>query len=239
MAAKANFKNPAKKSILKVQEDLCAKMESTAGHTASGQKHQPTERETYRFSKSHQGEDQHKDLQAKMEKHKLKALCAAYQKNPEEFNAEPTELHSDIDRDEENIFLDHSVCTKVSMPHALTFSVSKTPLVVLAPKSFSPTSEPHKASVTVARPTMLSGDSSSDDSSCDDTESKDHSDSDSSPLVVRTKCQLQDTTVEETRPKIMKVLNGSRQQLKASDFDELTKDLLATATSIYHCLIVT
>ncbi|KAG2144439.1 uncharacterized protein EDB93DRAFT_1251675 [Suillus bovinus] len=171
MAVKANSKNPAKKSILKAQEDLCAKMESTAGRTAS-------------VSKSHQGEDRHKDLQAKMEKHKLKALRAAYQKNPKEFNAEPTELHSDIDRDEENMFLDHFVRTKVSMPRALTFSASKPPPVVLAPKSFSPTSKPHKASVTVTRPTMLSGDSSSDDSSCDDTESEDHSDSDSSPLVV-------------------------------------------------------
>ncbi|KAG1764173.1 hypothetical protein EV702DRAFT_982245 [Suillus placidus] len=37
----------------------------------------------------------------------------------------------------------------------------------------------------------------------------------------------------------MKISNGSRQRLKASDFDDVTKDLLATAISIYRCLIVT
>ncbi|KAG1796077.1 uncharacterized protein HD556DRAFT_1216239, partial [Suillus plorans] len=32
---------------------------------------------------------------------------------------------------------------------------------------------------------------------------------------------------------------GTRQRLKASDFDNVTKDLLTTATSIYRCLVVT
>jgi hypothetical protein len=94
-----------------------------------------------------------------------------------------------------------------------------------------------------------------DDSSSDDSKSKSKSknksknksenqidfpdsDIDSSPQVVGTKRQLQDA-VEETKPKIMKTLNGSCQRLKASDFDEVTRDLLAIATSIYCCLIVT
>ncbi|KAG1902164.1 uncharacterized protein F5891DRAFT_949248 [Suillus fuscotomentosus] len=33
--------------------------------------------------------------------------------------------------------------------------------------------------------------------------------------------------------------DGTRQQLKASDFDDVTKDLLTTATSIYRCLVMT
>ncbi|KAG1897452.1 uncharacterized protein F5891DRAFT_1191905 [Suillus fuscotomentosus] len=33
--------------------------------------------------------------------------------------------------------------------------------------------------------------------------------------------------------------DGTRQRLKASDFDDVTKDLLTTATSIYRCLVMT
>jgi hypothetical protein len=61
---------------------------------------------------------------------------------------------------------------------------------------------------------------------------------DASLQVVRTKHQLQGI-IEETKPKFVKALNGSHQQLKASDFDEVTKDLLAIAMSIYQCLIMT
>lgn len=59
------------------------------------------------------------------------------------------------------------------------------------------------------------------------------------PRVVRTKHQLQDRD-KETKPlKFHKALDRSRQRLKASDFDEVTQDLLAIATSIYCCLVVT
>ncbi|KAG1779093.1 hypothetical protein EV702DRAFT_1195608 [Suillus placidus] len=230
MAPKASSKKASKKSILKAQEDLCAEMESTAGRTAS-------------VSKNRQGEDRHKKEQMKKEKRKLKVLRTAYQKNPEEFNDEPTELLSDVDRDEENMFSDHVVPTKVSTSPALTFTAGRIPPVVLAPKSVSNVhhglGKTHKAPATVA--TDGDDSSSADDSSSDDSESEvkfPDSDLDSSPQVVGTKRQLQDT-VEETTPKIMKISNGSRQQLKASDFDDITKDLLATAISIYRCLIVT
>ncbi|KAG1775839.1 hypothetical protein EV702DRAFT_1233191 [Suillus placidus] len=214
MAPKASSKKASKKSILKAQEDLCAEMESTAGRTASGRQRRPTEREIYRFSKNCQGEDRQKKEQMKKEKRKLKVLRTAYQKNPEEFNDEPTELLSDVDRDEENM---------VSTSRALTFTAGRIPPVVLAPKSVSNVhhglGKTHKAPATVA--TDGDDSSSADDSSSNDSESEvkfPDSDLDSSPQVVGTKRQLQDT---------------------ASDFNDITKDLLATAISIYHCLIVT
>ncbi|KAG1779239.1 hypothetical protein EV702DRAFT_1195213 [Suillus placidus] len=141
MAPKASSKKASKKSILKAQEDLCAEMESTAGRTAS-------------VSKNRQGEDRHKKEQMKKEKRKLKVLRTAYQKNPEEFNDEPTELLSDVDRDEENMFSDHVVPTKVSTSPALTFTAGRIPPVVLAPKSVSNVhhglSKTHKAPATIA-----------------------------------------------------------------------------------------
>ncbi|KAG1774494.1 hypothetical protein EV702DRAFT_1280597 [Suillus placidus] len=223
MAPKASSKKASKKSILKAQEDLCAEMESTAGRTASGRQHRPTERENYRLSKNRQGEDCHKKEQMKKEKRKLKVLRTAYQKNPEEFNDEPTKLLSDVDWDEENMFSDHVVPTKVSTSPALTFTAGRIPPVVLAPKSVSNVhhglGKTHKAPATIA--TDGDDSSSADDSSSDDSESEvkfPDSDLDSSPQVVGTKRQLQDT---------------------ASDFDDVTKDLLATAISIYRCLIVT
>ncbi|KAG1718289.1 hypothetical protein EDB19DRAFT_1920916 [Suillus lakei] len=194
----------------------------------------------YRISKTCHGEDRHKELEAKIEKRKLKLLHAAYQNKPEEFNDEPAELLSDIDRDEENMFSDHYVPTKVSKPQALTFSAIKTPPVVSAPKSIA------SAAVT------LDSDNSHDS---DDNESEDKSQlsdndieslrgadfisehhdevEDASPQVVGTKRPLQDA-VEESKLKIMKASNGSRQRLKASDFDNITKDLLAISTSIYQ-----
>ncbi|KAG1867731.1 hypothetical protein F4604DRAFT_1927535 [Suillus subluteus] len=238
IAAKASSMKPSKKLIRSAQQEQSADME-----------------ETYRLSKTREGEDRHKGLETKMEKRKLKVLCAAYQKNPAEFDDEPAELHSDIDRDEENMFSDRLVPTKVSKPQALTYSASKTPPVVSAPKSISNTgrsfsmnkslpatisasksiSNLHKASATVATNSDSASASASDNSEsenqCEIIDNDVHS-------VVRTKRQLQGV-VEETKPKLMKTSNGSRHRLKASDFDEVTKDLLAIATSIYRCLIVT
>ncbi|KAG1858161.1 hypothetical protein F4604DRAFT_1931188 [Suillus subluteus] len=276
IAAKASSMKPSKKLIQSAQQEQSADMELTAARTASGRKRRPTERETYRFSKTHEGEDRHKGLEMKMEKRKLKVLRAAYQKNPAEFDDEPAELHSDIDRDEENMFSDRLVPTKVSKPQALAYSASKTPPVVSAPKSISNAgrsfsmnkslpatisasksiSNLHKASATVATNSDSASASASDNSESENqceiidndvhsvhsadyiSEHHDQLDEDASPQVVGTKRQLQGV-VEETKPKLMKTSNGSRHRLKASDFDEVTKDLLAIATSIYCCLIVT
>ncbi|KAG1874427.1 hypothetical protein F4604DRAFT_1680960 [Suillus subluteus] len=271
IAAKASSMKPSKKLIRSAQQEQSADMELTAARTASGRKRRPTERETYRLSKTHEGEDRHKGLETKMEKRKLKVLRAAYQKNPAEFDDEPAELHSDIDRDEENMFSDRLVPTKVSKPQALAYSASKTPPVVSVPKSISNAgrsfsmnkslpatisasksiSNLHKASATVTTNSDSDSDSASASAS-DNSESENQCeiiDNDvhsvhsadyinASPQVVRTKRQLQGV-VEETKPKLMKTSNGSRHRLKASDFDEVTKDLLAIAMSIYRCLIVT
>ncbi|KAG2097755.1 uncharacterized protein F5147DRAFT_714810 [Suillus discolor] len=40
-------------------------------------------------------------------------------------------------------------------------------------------------------------------------------------------------------PKVKKNADGSRRRVKASDFDEISKEILITACSIYQCLIVT
>jgi hypothetical protein len=42
--------------------------------------------------KTCEGEDHNKGSEMKKEKQKLKVLCAAYQKNPKEFNKVPAEL---------------------------------------------------------------------------------------------------------------------------------------------------
>jgi hypothetical protein len=53
---------------------------------------------------------------------------------------------------------------------------------------------------------------------------------------VGTKHKLEDSEVLDTD---MNFNKGPRQRLKASNFDQVTKDLLASATSIYRCLVVT
>jgi len=40
-------------------------------------------------------------------------------------------------------------------------------------------------------------------------------------------------------PKVKKNLDGSRQRIKAGDFNDVTKEILMTAGSIFRCLIVT
>jgi len=49
-----------------------------------------------------------------------------------------------------------------------------------------------------------------------------------------------DTSLEDAMmPKVRKNSDGSRQRIKASDFDDITKEILVTAGSIFRCLIVT
>jgi hypothetical protein len=53
---------------------------------------------------------------------------------------------------------------------------------------------------------------------------------------VSTKHKLEDSEVLNTD---MNFNKGPHQRLKASNFDQVTKDLLASAMSIYCCLVVT
>jgi hypothetical protein len=85
----------------------------------------------------------------------------------------------------------------------------------------------------------------------DDTENESHCGMDNTPddhdevakasseLVVGTKHKLEVSEVLNTDMKFNKGPDGTCQWLKASDFDNITKDLLTTATSIYCCLVVT
>lgn len=89
--------------------------------------------------------------------------------------------------------------------------------------------------------------SSSDDSSTDSgTDSGTDSSTDddnkvvsaTSEQFVRSK-RLWEDVDEETKPKIIKDSKGARRGLRAGDFDDITKDVLTMATSIYRCLVVT
>ncbi|KAG1801205.1 uncharacterized protein BJ212DRAFT_1305117 [Suillus subaureus] len=64
----------------------------------------------------------------KLEKQKKRVLKTAYQGNPEVFETEPLELHSDADREEDTMFSDHSMQTKLSNAKVLTFSAGKIPI---------------------------------------------------------------------------------------------------------------
>ncbi|KAG1872443.1 hypothetical protein DFJ58DRAFT_722381 [Suillus subalutaceus] len=116
MAGKLASQRVSQKAILQAQDDLCVQMVSTAGRTASGCQRQPTKKETYRILKSCRGPDRRKALEAKAEKHNLKVLRTKYRTNPEVFANEPTELLSEIDRDEDIMFSHCSVTPKPRCP---------------------------------------------------------------------------------------------------------------------------
>ncbi|KAG1803341.1 uncharacterized protein BJ212DRAFT_1487052 [Suillus subaureus] len=218
-------------AISKAQDDLCAQMVSTAGRTASGCHHRPTEKETYRILKSQQGDDRQKALQAKAGKRQLKALHTTYRTNPEGFDNKPTELLSNVDRVEDNMFTNRHVPAKPYEPQVLAFSSSKTLAPVLARKTKdSPVmARRTKDSPVLARkmkdsvPVVSADDASSEDSGDEVEDTSQH--------------QLE-VSDEDIKPNI-KALHGRRQHLKAADFDHITKDVLATTTSIYRCLVVT
>ncbi|KAG2047658.1 hypothetical protein BDR06DRAFT_976564 [Suillus hirtellus] len=66
--------------------------------------------------------------QDKLEKQQKKVLKTAYQNDPNCFKKEPSVLLSDFDKEEDTMFLDHSVQMKLSKPKLLTFSTGKIPI---------------------------------------------------------------------------------------------------------------
>ncbi|KAG1796663.1 uncharacterized protein HD556DRAFT_1441342 [Suillus plorans] len=173
----------------------------------------------------------------RLEKQKTRALKVTYQDNPDVFEREPSELLSDTDRDEDTMFLDHALQTKLSNTKVLAFCVGKIP-----PKL-------HAASNSARK---LKDDTS--DESGDDSESKNqsqpkawahHTDEEDgnsikeqmpSPRMTKRPLDAEDATAVV---KIQKNSDGSRRHMKAGDFKADTKDILVTATSIFRCLIVT
>ncbi|KAG2359926.1 hypothetical protein BDR07DRAFT_1378340 [Suillus spraguei] len=73
--------------------------------TASGRQRCPTEKENYCVSESQHITYCQETKEKKIEKQKKKALRATYNADPDGFEEEPSELHSDIDREEENMIV--------------------------------------------------------------------------------------------------------------------------------------
>ncbi|KAG2145165.1 hypothetical protein DEU56DRAFT_899942 [Suillus clintonianus] len=260
--------------------------------TASGRQRRPTEKENYRVSESQHVTHRQENKEKKLDKQKKKALRAAYEANPDGFEQEPSELHSDIDREEETMFSDRDMPSKLSRfkPKVLTCSSGKIPPVLhnasathkattdreeetmfsdrdmpsklsrFKPKvlTFSSGKIPpvlhnasatHKATTTAPTPSPSASDDSDESTDCgsdsrpeDRTDDEDNNDiaEELSPIARGSKCPL-DVTSDDAMvlPKIKKNPDGSRHRMKASDFDDVSKEILVTAISIFRCMVVT
>ncbi|KAG1883341.1 hypothetical protein F4604DRAFT_1677680 [Suillus subluteus] len=180
-------------------------------HTTSGRQQWLTEKENYCVSESQHVTHRQENKEKKIEKQKKKALKAAYQADPDDFEQEPSKLHSDIDREEETMFSDRNMPSKLSQPKpkVLTFSAGKIPLML------------HNASATRKATTTDCDSESQPEAQVDHTDEEDNND-----------------IAKELLP-IKKNSDGSRQHMKASDFDDVSKEILVMVTSIFRCLIVT
>ncbi|KAG2056157.1 hypothetical protein BDR06DRAFT_970285 [Suillus hirtellus] len=213
--------------------------------TASGRQRCPTEKENYHVSESQHVTYRQETKEKKIEKQKKKALRAAYDADPDGFEEEPSELHSDIDRAEENMFLDCDMVSKLSQSKSkvLTFSAGKIPPVLRNASAM------HKATTTA--PTLSPSNDSKLDESTDhesrrpedhiDDEDNDYVAEELSPIARGSKRPLDDSeTLDDgmVLPKIKKNSDGSRHRMKVSDFDDVSKEILGTAACIFQCLIV-
>ncbi|KAG1842711.1 hypothetical protein C8R48DRAFT_678958 [Suillus tomentosus] len=191
----------------------------------------------------------------RLEKQKKRALKVTYQDNPDVFEREPSELLSDADRDEDTMFSDHALQTKLSNTKVLAFCSGKIP-----PTSRITSGSARKLKAPAINnpqddPPSTTSDNTSDESS-DDLESlnqsqpeagahqSDEEDGNSiqeqmpAPRVTKRLLNTEDATVPVV-VKIQKYSNGSHHRMKAGDFEADSKDILVTATSIFRCLIVT
>ncbi|KAG0700883.1 hypothetical protein DFH29DRAFT_876262 [Suillus ampliporus] len=191
------------------------------------------------------------DKEKKSEKWKKKVLKATYQADPNVFEQEPAELHSDVDREEDTMFSHQTMQTKLSNARALTFSTGKIPPASCNASAAAPLSDSGNDAADNT-PTVDGSDDESTD--CNSQHEADHTDEEDNkaaeehkameepmlPVACGTKQPI-DLTLEDAVvvPKIKKNLDGSCQRVKASDFDDVTKEILVTATSIFRCLIVT
>lgn len=82
-------------------------------------------------------------------------------------------------------------------------------------------------------------DPDADEDDLEDGDSDGDSIGEREPVVLGTK-RPSDTQFEDPiMPKVKKSMDGSAQRLKASDFDDITKEILTTAITIFRCLVVT
>ncbi|KAG1734203.1 uncharacterized protein EDB91DRAFT_1084113 [Suillus paluster] len=174
----------------------------------------------------------------KLEKQKKRVLKSAYQVNPEVFETEPLELHSDADREEENMFSDHSVQTKLSNAKVLTFSAGKIPIAscTISGSARRPTThQDAKCQKALADDASDESGDSDDPDGLESTHIKAEAD-DLEPTYIKAEANH---TNDKDDDALKKIFDGSHQRVKASDFDEISKEILGTATSIFRCLIVT
>ncbi|KAG2098575.1 hypothetical protein BD769DRAFT_1644081 [Suillus cothurnatus] len=283
MAAKSQSTRKKDATVSSAQMMLPDRTVSTS--TTSGRQRRPTEKENYRISESQHTAHRQQDKEKKLEKQKKRALQAAYKANPNAFEEEPSELHSDVDMEEDTMFEDRTVHTKLSNGKKLSLSMGKIPpsaaQVASTSSNLKSNSRTAKArnGITDSDRTRSDGSNASDalthrshsseymdddvensESTCDsDMQRVDGDDSDSgnesaendendgkndatgrSPSVTLGTKRPSDTTLEDAMvPKVKRNLDGSRQRLKAGDFDATTKDILVAANSIFRCLIVT
>ncbi|KAG1848490.1 hypothetical protein DFJ58DRAFT_889957 [Suillus subalutaceus] len=126
--------------------------------------------------------------QDKLETRQKKVLKTAYQNDPDRFKKEPSVLLSDIDKEEDTMFSDHSVQTKLSKPKLLTFSTGKIPK---ASRTTTPTTSAHKSTKgpkakRVVPPSDRDLDGTSDGTSTTSDGTSDESGNDSEPEADQT-----------------------------------------------------
>ncbi|KAG1886053.1 hypothetical protein F4604DRAFT_1675734 [Suillus subluteus] len=181
------------------------------------------------------------------EKQKKKALKAAYQGQPDIFEQEPSELLSNIDRQEDTMFFDHSIETKLSNANVLTFSTGKIPPrwhnqntpITANQNAKGPNVPPSNAHLDDAldyTPTLDAGNDDDDES----TDEDDHGNTNEQlPAAWGMKRPFSILSEDTVVLKVKKNVDSSCQHVKASDFDEISKEILITACSIYQCLVIT
>ncbi|KAG2140336.1 hypothetical protein BD769DRAFT_1662881 [Suillus cothurnatus] len=215
--------------------------------TTSGRQRWPIEKENYRAcypSPRKQGKE--------VRETEEKALKAAYQAEPDDFEQELSELHSDIDREEETMFSDRNMPSKLSQGPDIQCQENPPDVAqrqchlqgyyhrlihlcyYQAALTLSPCDDPDESTDCDSE--------SQPEAQVDHTDEGDNNDitKELSPVAQGTKRPL-DVTLNDAMvlPKIKKKIDGSHQRMKASDFDDISKEILVMATSIFRCLIVT
>ncbi|KAG2132880.1 uncharacterized protein EDB93DRAFT_1255101 [Suillus bovinus] len=187
--------------------------------------------ENYRVSETQSTVHHQATKEKKAEKQKKRALKATYQENPDDFENEPLELHSDTDRDEDTMFSDHALQTKLSSnTKVLAFSMGKMP-----PVSHITSGNARQLKV----PTLDSNNTNDvEESSGDDSDKNNYPQSDAGTSQTD---EEDGNTIEEQMPatRASKRLLDTEEAATVADFDDVSKDILVTAISLFRCLIVT
>ncbi|KAF9245632.1 hypothetical protein BU15DRAFT_70703 [Melanogaster broomeanus] len=97
--------------------------------TSRTRERRPTEKENYCLEEIESATRRQQDKVTRNERQALKALRTAFQNNPDGFDKEPEALHSDANSEEDTMFTDRDVTTKLtsSKKKTLMFSARKVP----------------------------------------------------------------------------------------------------------------